>query len=172
MTDRVAIVGSRTLTSAAARTLVFKVVRRLARNDPDVIVISGGAAGIDSFADEAYRQICRRRTVVHRPDWDTHGKRAPLMRNQVIVDDATQLVAIWDGASRGTLDSVRRAFEKGIPVFLWYEPWKKWVSTRGDILALTGPLERERPDPRRKLRGEGAGPAVWGAMHRLRKRLA
>lgn len=173
MTDRVAIVGSRTLVTENDRALVFKVVRRLARNDPEVVIISGGARGVDSFAAEASSAVLGRRAVVHLPDYAKYARSAPFMRNQVIVDDATKLVACWDGVSGGTIDAVRRAYKKDIPVFFWYAPLKKWSTTRDAVLELTGPLERARPARRRRddEGATGAPPATWVGMYQLKKRL-
>jgi hypothetical protein len=39
-------------------------------------------------------------------------------RNTKIVKVADMLIAFWDGKSRGTSDSINKAFRKGIPLIL------------------------------------------------------
>lgn len=112
MTHRaVAIVGSRDVAPEAA-ALVSDFVATL---PADAVVVTGGARGVDSWAAECAhaRGI---RVVVYPADWKKHGQRAGLIRNTQIVNDCTELVAFWNGASRGTMDSVRKARERGIPV--------------------------------------------------------
>jgi hypothetical protein len=106
---RVAIVGSR---GYPDRLLVESFVNHL---PSDTVVISGGAKGPDSWA-EAVARARGLEVVVLIPDWEAQGKMAGPIRNQKIIDQAEILVAFWDGKSRGTADSIRRARAKGIPV--------------------------------------------------------
>lgn len=43
----------------------------------------------------------------------------PLERNQLIVDTADFVVAVWDGSSTGTKDAVTRAEQAGTPVCVY-----------------------------------------------------
>lgn len=109
MSERVAIVGSRAF---ADRQAVRRYVWDLPR---DTVVISGGAAGVDSVAEKAARDFglaC----VVHAPDYDKHGKRAPLVRNKLIAKDCDRMVAFWDGKSTGTAHAINCAKELDKPV--------------------------------------------------------
>jgi hypothetical protein len=47
-------------------------------------------------------------------DWDKHGKGAGMLRNRVMADTATHLIAFWDGKSHGTQDMIDVAEGKGI----------------------------------------------------------
>lgn len=50
-------------------------------------------------------------------DWDTHGKKAGILRNQEMIDaGATHLVAYWDQKSKGTADMIKRATKAGLAV--------------------------------------------------------
>ncbi len=50
-------------------------------------------------------------------DWDKHGKKAGILRNQEMIDaGATHLVAFWDQKSKGTADMIARAKRAGIQV--------------------------------------------------------
>lgn len=72
---------------------------------------SGGDALIKRYCDENQYEL-----VEHLPDWDLHGKKAGFIRNQLIVDDATHLIAFWDNQSKGTLSSIKMAEKKRIPI--------------------------------------------------------
>jgi hypothetical protein len=52
----------------------------------------------------------------HLPDWNRYGKRAGAMRNAEIVNRADEVVAFWNGKSRGTQITIRMALEAGRPV--------------------------------------------------------
>jgi hypothetical protein len=72
--------------------------------------------GADYFAEMwAY---ARKLTVrIHRPDFDTHGSPAALhIRNREMVEEATVLVAFWNGKSPGTKSVIEMARKKKIPV--------------------------------------------------------
>lgn len=107
----VAVVGSRDVAPEAA-----ELVRDFIASLPaDAVIVSGGAGGVDSLAAES-AHARGLRVVVYPADWKKHGRRAGLIRNTQIVEDCTELVAFWNGVSRGTMDSVRKARERGIPV--------------------------------------------------------
>ena len=81
-------------------------------------IVSGGCRGVDlageQFAQE--RQIPIKRFL---PDWDRYGKAAGPIRNAQMADYADALIAIWDGASRGTLSMIELAEVKGLKVFIY-----------------------------------------------------
>jgi len=104
---KTAIVGSRGITDYDQ---LLKVVEGTAITE----VISGGAAGVDKLAERFAQEKGLPLTII-RADW-RKGKEAGPMRNQQIVEAADQVIAIWDGQSRGTADTIRRAKKVGKPV--------------------------------------------------------
>ena len=64
-------------------------------------IISGGAKGIDTLAEQYADQHKMSKTIL-RPRYDLYGKAAPIKRNQEMVDMADMVLLIWDGRSRGT----------------------------------------------------------------------
>ena len=95
----VGIVGSR---GFANEDQVRAFVRTLPSH---YAIVSGGAAGVDSWAeDEAKKRGIT--VLVHLADWKTYGKRAGMIRNVLIVNDADEVHAFWDGESRGTKHSI------------------------------------------------------------------
>lgn len=87
-------------------------VRSLPR---DAVVVSGGADGVDKQAT-AHATALGMEVVEYYPDYAEFGRRAPLERNTLIVEDSDKIIAFWDGTSAGTIDTVAKARERGIPV--------------------------------------------------------
>jgi hypothetical protein len=108
MGKRIGIVGSRHFPSR-------EVVRLFLTSIPqDTVIVSGGAEGVDSWSVEIGRSLGME-TLVFQPDWQRHGRKAGPIRNAVIVGNIDELVAFWDGQSRGTLNTVALAAEAGLP---------------------------------------------------------
>lgn len=80
-------------------------------------IISGGAKGADSLA-EKWAKNNNIETKIFIPDWNKHGKAAGFIRNKLIIMDADEIVAFWDGKSKGTQNSINLAKEKGIKIHL------------------------------------------------------
>lgn len=108
---RMAIVGSRDFKR------LDKVRQFVNHLDYDVVVISGGAHGVDRAAEEAAFDKGLR-IMIFRAQWNAFGKQAGFVRNREIVDHADELVAFWDGKSKGTAHSIKLARQKGIPVLV------------------------------------------------------
>lgn len=106
------IVGSRDFNNLP---MVGKWMR--ANLKPGDIVVSGGARGVDSeaacVADEM-GLVC----IVYEADWNSYGKRAGFVRNELIVDQADVIVAFWDGVSKGTKHTIDLAKKAGKRVLL------------------------------------------------------
>ena len=41
--------------------------------------------------------------------WNKYGKAAGFKRNKNIIDNCTEIIAFWDGKSKGTLNSINYA---------------------------------------------------------------
>lgn len=123
----VAIVGSRSFRDEA---MVERVVRRLIERDPDVVVVSGGAPGADTLAKRVAKRLCRRRPRTIIADWEgPHRRGAGLMRNTLIVQESDEVVAFWDGKSRGTMDTVRKAVLARKPTYVYLASHRRWLTT-------------------------------------------
>ncbi len=93
---------------------------------PGSIVVSGGAAGVDTWAVEAARQRADLTTRIYPADWAKHGKAAGFQRNLDIVRDVKRangrIVAFWATdpktrqPSKGTGITVSLAEREGVPV--------------------------------------------------------
>jgi adenine-specific DNA-methyltransferase len=91
---------------------VFHRLREIHSETPIHLIVHGGARGVDSFAD-AFAQALKIPRKVFYANWNI-GKFAGMIRNQEIVDFLDKQtkpclsVFFWDGASRGTWDSIKR----------------------------------------------------------------
>ena len=79
------------------------------------MIISGGAEGIDSEA-EHYADRHRLSKLILRPQYQLFGRAAPIRRNEEMVDYADAVLAIWDGVSRGTANTIAYAQKKEKPL--------------------------------------------------------
>lgn len=111
---KIAIVGSR---HCEAKEQVFHFVAGLAQRDASTVILSGGAPGVDTWAEQAAKEYGLQ-TEIYKADWDTHGKSAGFIRNTTIVAEADKVVAFWDGKSRGTLDTINKAKKAGLSVYI------------------------------------------------------
>lgn len=80
-------------------------------------IISGGATGADALG-ERYAKAEKIPLTVITADWKTYGKAAGPMRNTEIVERAERVIAIWDGKSTGTADTIRKAKAQGKEVLI------------------------------------------------------
>lgn len=109
---KVAFVGSRDGISASA--VDYWVRDAFARHGPKMIVVSGGARGVDRAAEQAAR-LLGLEVLVIRPNYDGAAapKLAPKYRNWEIARACDEMVAIWDGYSTGTAHAVAAAQRLG-----------------------------------------------------------
>lgn len=80
---------------------------------PDTIV-SGGAIGADTYAKE-FAIKHNLKLIEFLPDYEKYGRKAPLVRNKLIVENCYCLIAFWDGKSRGTKYTLDYATKLGKP---------------------------------------------------------
>ena len=69
-------------------------------------IISGGAKGVDCDA-ENFARANGMKITVFLPDYERYGRAAPIIRNKQIVDYADEVIAFWDGESKGTLSVIK-----------------------------------------------------------------
>ncbi len=106
---KIAIIGSRNLEMIDLSPYLSENVTEL---------VSGGARGIDTCV----RNWALSHGIPLReflPDYARYGRRAPLVRNDAMVDYADAVVALWDGTSRGTAYTIRQAEKRGVPVTIY-----------------------------------------------------
>ena len=100
---KIAVIGSRDL-----------LVDISAYISPEDEIVSGGARGVDSCAADYARRHGNKLTEF-LPDYNSFGRKAPLIRNKEIVNYADKVLAFWDGESHGTWFVIDYAKKVGKP---------------------------------------------------------
>ena len=147
--ERVIIAGCRdyddykTLHEECERILTAK--REQAGDEVHVSVLSGGATGADALGE---RYAAERGLQVLRfpADWDTHGNAAGPIRNRQMAENATMLIAFWDGESRGTKNMIDEARAHGFEAFVKKIPSRKHSYASGVNGSATTQLEWLLPE--------------------------
>lgn len=88
------------------------------RETDNIEIVSGGARGVDNMAEKWARSrgiFCE----VYPANWKRFGKRAGMMRNAQMAEVGDELVAIWDGESRGTAAMIAMMRQRGKPVTVY-----------------------------------------------------
>lgn len=102
---KLGIIGSRTFNDYELMQKEVSLV------DVDCIV-SGGARGADSLG----KRLAEENNIFYLeflPDYATHGRKAPFLRNTEIVEASDVIMAFWDGKSTGTQDALKKAKKLG-----------------------------------------------------------
>ena len=100
---KLAIIGSRNLTHIDIGQYIPLQCRE---------IVSGGARGVDTIA-AAFAQQHNLLLTVFPPDYTRYGRAAPIVRNKQIVDYADEVLAFWDGISKGTLSVIQYCKKTG-----------------------------------------------------------
>ena len=105
---KVAVIGSRTFSN-------FDLLEKTLLPLGTIIVVSGGANGADSLAEQ-YSLKYNLETIIFKADWKKFGKRAGYLRNIDIIAESDMVIAFWDGISKGTKHSLNLAESRNIPI--------------------------------------------------------
>ena len=93
---KIAIIGSRVLSGITFDRVIPEACTE---------IVSGGARGVDREAAEWARK--RGIPVVEfLPHYERYGRAAPIKRNEAIAKYADELIAFWDGHSKGTESTI------------------------------------------------------------------
>lgn len=109
VSKKIAIVGSRKFRELS---LVKDYIDSLPL---DTIIVSGGALGVDQMA-EASALARGMTTQIYLADWKNFGRKAGAIRNAEIVAEADEVVAFWDGESKGTAITIEFTRKAGKPL--------------------------------------------------------
>lgn len=107
---KIAVIGSRSFAD-------WELLQETLQEWEITEIISGGAIGADSLA-EKYAKLHGIPTKIFKPDYQTKGKIAPLERNKTIILACDQVIAFWDGKSRGTAHALAFAEKQNKPIWV------------------------------------------------------
>jgi hypothetical protein len=79
------------------------------------MIIHGMASGVDTIAGN-YGRDHNLRIVEFPADWERYGRAAGPIRNKEMIEYGDELLAFWDGKSKGTGGTIKLARRAGIPV--------------------------------------------------------
>lgn len=120
-TVRLIIAGGRDYTdSDAACEKINRIVQALPRSKMSEV------CGMARGADEVGREWATRSRIsieVFPALWERYGKRAGFIRNAVMANHGTHLIAFWDGKSRGTQSMIDLAKGYGLRVCVSSYSW-------------------------------------------------
>ena len=80
-------------------------------------VVSGAARGVDSLG-ERWAEEHGIHVKQFPARWEKHGRKAGPLRNEEMAKYADALIAVWDGASRGTENMIGHATMNRLAVFV------------------------------------------------------
>ena len=109
------------------RATVYKTLDSFHAKHPISLLISGGARGADTLAEEwAFERLIPVR-IFHVPkeDWAKYGGQAGPLRNQKMLNEGRPEVVIAFPGGRGTNDMIGRAKLAGIKTIEVTEPPRK-----------------------------------------------
>ena len=101
---KLGIVGSRSINLAKARNILDETIKK----DKVTTIISGGARGVDTVAKD-FAIDNNIGLIEFLPDYKSYGRYAPIRRNTDIINNSDYILALWDGNSKGTQDSIKKA---------------------------------------------------------------
>ena len=109
------IAGSRTAKESHVRQALMRCpwIKEITK------VISGTAYGADKFG-EKYARENNLEVIKFPADWDQYGMSAGPRRNKEMAENADALLAVWDGASRGTQSMLSYAKRYGLKTMIYY----------------------------------------------------
>ena len=100
---KVAVIGSRELVD-------IDLDKYLPKNATEIG--SGGAKGVDSLARN-YAKKKGLKLSEFLPEYEKYARAAPLKRNDLIIEYADEVVAFWNGKSKGTAYVISKCKKQG-----------------------------------------------------------
>lgn len=113
---RIAVIGSRGYRGRAIIPNILQSTFGYFRQFGKPVFISGGCKNSPDQWGQQWAVRNNIPCIIFPAEWQKHGKKAGLVRNKKIVDNADYLIAFWDGKSHGTKYTIDLALQRGLPV--------------------------------------------------------
>ena len=114
------IAGSRSITDPMVVARAVAAVLESTEGFRITEIVSGAAKGVDT-SGELLAPFLNVPVKRFPADWERHGKHAGYLRNIEMADYADALIAVWDGASKGTKHMIETAKQHGLQVHICIE---------------------------------------------------
>lgn len=107
----------RTIIAGCRNFYDFSVFSKLIKTVPWKItqVVCGCAIGADTLG-EHWGKITKIPISYFLADWEKYGRKAGVIRNKQMAENAEALVAFWDDSSPGTRNMIKQASETGLQI--------------------------------------------------------
>lgn len=115
MWKRIGVVGSREYPHEDR--VRATVAALLMVHGPEFTLVSGGARGVDTWAEDQAR-IAGWHTDILPAKWDLYGKAAGMMRNAELVQSCDYVYIFWDGKSPGSRNVISLCKKNNVPFVL------------------------------------------------------
>ena len=110
---KTALLASRNLTSQEHYQMVLTALATLGTT-----TLLHGAEGAGRQHAQRWAAETKNAETGYVPNWQLHGKAAGPIRGKLLVADADNVVALWDGKSKGTANEMKEARRQGKRVLL------------------------------------------------------
>ncbi|MBO0950863.1 hypothetical protein [Fibrella forsythiae] len=110
---KTALLASRNLTSQEHYKQILAALATLGTT-----TLLHGAEGAGKQHAERWAAETGNRQTGYAPNWKEHGKAAGPIRGKMLVASADNVVALWDGKSKGTENELKEARRQGKRVTL------------------------------------------------------
>jgi hypothetical protein len=109
---KVLVTGGRNYSN---KEFLYSILDTINSKSPISLIIHGGANGADKLSGDwgTYRDID---VKVYKADWDTHGKKAGILRNIEMLDDSKPDLVVAFFGGNGTLHMKTYAKKQGYKV--------------------------------------------------------
>lgn len=115
MIKRVVVAGSREyLNYTEAEKFIDACISEI-KNEYELIFISGGCRGADKLG-ERYAKEHNFKIEYYLAEWDKYGKKAGIIRNEIMAKRGDFVICFWDGKSKGTKSMIKYAEENQKPL--------------------------------------------------------
>ena len=108
-----AIIGSRDL-PGSPETVATAIAHH---NLAPTAVLCGEARGPDTWG-RLWAEQQGIPVISYPADWERYGRSAGMIRNREMINAADEVLALWDGKSKGAGQAIALAKRRGIPVYL------------------------------------------------------
>lgn len=114
------MVGLRKIIIAGGRDfndyeLLLNSVWPILKGNTNIEIVSGCASGADKLG-EKFAESFGLPISKFPADWNKHGRSAGPIRNKKMAEYANELIAFWDGKSKGTKNMIETANKMGLIV--------------------------------------------------------
>lgn len=151
---RIAIIGSREYENKAGLQHLKELIDDWSWQVlPFVKLVSGGAKGIDTRAEELAK-FYDLPVITFTPEAEIAGnpiltyKAACVIRDKKIVDYSDEVYAFWNEQSAGTIHGIKRAYETGKPITVIGNEGQEM--TREQVEARFAELGKPMPKPKQE----------------------